>query len=144
MSDGMHPSELGREKVAKMLLEFPEDESDFEDVDACPGSGADDQGRQREPGGAPATIYGGPSSSPVGRIHGAIDLGTGTYKGEQGGLYPGGSNTVPPEHLKAASKIAQTVVLLDADGRPSPNVEDRDAVVSASPIRPSNSRDPSR
>src|SRR5690348_9393791 len=28
------------------------------------------------------------------------DLGKGMYKGEQGGLYPGGENTMPAEHLK--------------------------------------------
>src|SRR5258708_5448250 len=34
------------------------------------------------------------------------DLGTGTYKGEQGGLYPGGSNTMPAGHLKAGLEQA--------------------------------------
>src|SRR5712692_1907473 len=27
------------------------------------------------------------------------DLGAGAYKGEQGGLYPGGVNTMPRDHL---------------------------------------------
>ena len=35
------------------------------------------------------------------------DLGTGMYKGEQGGLYPGGSNTVPTKHLRAGVKLAR-------------------------------------
>src|SRR5947209_13439872 len=38
------------------------------------------------------------------------DLGPGTYKGEQGGLYPGGSNTMPAAHLKAGLEQAAQVV----------------------------------
>jgi hypothetical protein len=49
------------------------------------------------------------------------DLGKGMYKGEQGGLYPGGVNTPPPAHLKAGQAIAKTIVPLDADGHPSPD-----------------------
>ena len=37
------------------------------------------------------------------------DLGNGSYKGEQGGLYPGGENVVPAEHLKAGLKLAGMV-----------------------------------
>jgi hypothetical protein len=48
------------------------------------------------------------------------DLGKGAYKGEQGGLYPGGANAVPRAHLAAGLKMAATVVPLDAEGRPSP------------------------
>ena len=47
------------------------------------------------------------------------DLGKGDYKGEQGGLYPGGENVPPRAHLKAGLKIAKTVVPLDADGKKS-------------------------
>jgi hypothetical protein len=47
------------------------------------------------------------------------DLGTGMYKGEQGGLYPGGVNTPPPLHLKAGIAIARNIVPLDAEGRPA-------------------------
>src|ERR1700756_1971833 len=47
------------------------------------------------------------------------DLGTGMYKGEQGGLYPGGVNTPPPAHLKAGLAIAKTIVPLDAEGHPA-------------------------
>jgi hypothetical protein len=49
------------------------------------------------------------------------DLGTGTYKGEQGGLYPGGSNTMPAAHLKAGLEQAAQVVPRDRDGKPSPD-----------------------
>src|ERR1700728_325101 len=47
------------------------------------------------------------------------DLGTGMYKGEQGGLYPGGVNTPPPAHLKAGLALARKIVPLDADGHPA-------------------------
>jgi len=40
-------------------------------------------------------------------------------KGEQGGLYPNGGNSVPPAHLKAGEKIARTVAPLDAGGKKS-------------------------
>ena len=49
------------------------------------------------------------------------DLGTSTYKGEQGGLYPGGSDTIPAEHLAIGLKLAKQIKPLDADGNPSPD-----------------------
>src|SRR5262249_52957510 len=47
-------------------------------------------------------------------------LGKGMYKGEQGGLYPGGGNEPPKPHLDAGLRIAKTIVPLDAEGNPSP------------------------
>src|SRR5882724_5239204 len=47
------------------------------------------------------------------------DLGKGTYKGEQGGLYPGGVNTIPAAHLKAGLELARRIAPLDAEGRES-------------------------
>jgi hypothetical protein len=47
------------------------------------------------------------------------DLGTGTYQGQQGGLYPSGSN-VNPQRAAGAS-IAQGIQPLDATGNPDPN-----------------------
>ncbi|MBK6730074.1 MAG: T9SS type A sorting domain-containing protein [Bacteroidetes bacterium] len=44
------------------------------------------------------------------------DLGAGTYLGEQGGLYPGGQNTMPSSHLKAGRKMARSIVPLDSLG----------------------------
>jgi len=41
------------------------------------------------------------------------------YKGEDGGLYGGGSNTPPPGHLKAALEAASRVRPLDESGKPS-------------------------
>jgi hypothetical protein len=48
------------------------------------------------------------------------ELGTARYKGEEGGLYPGGANTPPAKHLAAGVKLAHQTVPLDADGNPSP------------------------
>jgi hypothetical protein len=48
-----------------------------------------------------------------------VDLGPGqTYQGYEGGLYPGGSNVRPAAHDAAGRKIAQSIVLLDANGNP--------------------------
>jgi hypothetical protein len=48
------------------------------------------------------------------------DLGRGMYKGEQGGLYPGGQNTPPPTHAKAGRELARHIVPLDAEGNNAP------------------------
>lgn len=47
-------------------------------------------------------------------------LGTGTYLGAVGGLYPGGSNTIPAAHLASGITIANTIQPLDSNGNPSP------------------------
>ncbi|MFB3828213.1 MAG: hypothetical protein ACE15B_15700 [Bryobacteraceae bacterium] len=47
------------------------------------------------------------------------DLGKGTYKGEEGGLYPGGDNAPPPAHLKLGMAASRQVVPRDPQGRPS-------------------------
>ena len=48
------------------------------------------------------------------------DLGSGTYNGRVGGLYPGGSNTRPGAHDAAGLAIAQSLEPLDATGSPDP------------------------
>ena len=48
------------------------------------------------------------------------DLGSGMYKGEQGGLYPQGKNTPPAAHLKAGIAIAKSIQPLNAAGQPDP------------------------
>jgi hypothetical protein len=48
------------------------------------------------------------------------DLGKGLYKGEQGGLYPGGANVPPSAHLQAGLRLAREITPLDRDGRKSP------------------------
>jgi hypothetical protein len=49
------------------------------------------------------------------------DLGTGTYKGSVGGLYPNGSNTRPPIHDADGVAIGQSIKPLDANGNYDPN-----------------------
>jgi len=48
------------------------------------------------------------------------DLGTGTYQGFQGGLYPGGQNFPPVAHFHAAMTRAAEVMPRDAAGAPDP------------------------
>jgi hypothetical protein len=50
-----------------------------------------------------------------------IDLGTKTYQGFEGGLYPHGSNSIPSEHAAAGRKLASQIQPLDANGKPDPN-----------------------
>lgn len=45
---------------------------------------------------------------------------TGTYLGEPGGLYPGGSNLAPASHDSAGLLLASSFVALDTFGIPSP------------------------
>lgn len=49
------------------------------------------------------------------------DLGTGTYKGETGGLYPGGTNEPPAAYADAGLRASRSIVPRDAQGRPDPN-----------------------
>jgi hypothetical protein len=49
------------------------------------------------------------------------DLGTGTYLGYEGGLYPNGQNTPPPAQLAAALSYAQNIGPLNAAGQPDPS-----------------------
>lgn len=48
------------------------------------------------------------------------DLGTGTYQGYEGGLYPNGSNVRPPSHDADGVTFAKGIVPLDANGNYSP------------------------
>jgi hypothetical protein len=47
------------------------------------------------------------------------DLGKGMYKEHQGGLYPSGENEPPRAHREAGLRIAESIVPLEAEGRPS-------------------------
>ena len=58
------------------------------------------------------------SAPPTGLIP-INDLGTGTFNGMTGGLYPNGSNNLPEAHRKAAIDIARTqIVPRDISGKP--------------------------
>jgi hypothetical protein len=46
------------------------------------------------------------------------DLGTGSYQGAQGGLYPAGANARPAAHERAGQTIADSIVPLNAAGTP--------------------------
>jgi hypothetical protein len=48
-------------------------------------------------------------------------LGTATYLGSQGGLYPGGTNVRPADHDAFGVGLAQGIQPLDANGNPDPN-----------------------
>lgn len=48
------------------------------------------------------------------------DLATGSYQGEEGGLYPNGSNVRPPSHDSDGVAFAKAVVPLDSNGNYSP------------------------
>lgn len=48
------------------------------------------------------------------------DLGTSTFQGRQGGLYPGGVNVRPVAHTDAGISLASTIQPLDVNGQPDP------------------------
>ncbi len=48
------------------------------------------------------------------------DLGTGTYQGSEGGLYPNGSNARPASHDSDGVTFARGIQPLDSNGNPSP------------------------
>jgi hypothetical protein len=58
------------------------------------------------------------TSTPIVAIN---DLGTGTYQGSEGGLYPNGSNDRPTPHDTDGVAIAQGIQPLDSNGNPDPN-----------------------
>lgn len=49
------------------------------------------------------------------------DLGTGTYLGAEGGLYPGGTNIIPASHDADGVTFANAIQPLDGNGNPDPN-----------------------
>jgi Putative Ig domain len=58
------------------------------------------------------------SSTPIVALN---DLGTGTFLGSEGGLYPNGSNIRPTTHDSDGVTIAQGIQALDSNGNPDPN-----------------------
>lgn len=74
-------------------------------------------------GGSGTTVAPAPSPSPTPPAAATRvplnDLGSGSYLGFAGGLYPGGSNTVPAPHNEVGLARANAVQPLDTNGRPS-------------------------
>ncbi len=77
-------------------------------------------------GGGPGSAGG--HATPAGPAPGGKDsvgliplteLGAGTYKGEDGGLYGGGHNEPPPAHAAAAQRELAKIRPLDGDGKPA-------------------------
>jgi hypothetical protein len=68
------------------------------------------QGGSGQPGGVPKWS---------GHLTPLTELGTAKYKGEDGGLYGGGSNEPPKAHLQAAMKETAKIQPLDGEGNPS-------------------------
>jgi hypothetical protein len=68
-------------------------------------------------GGLPA--FGPEKKFDTSHLKPLTDLGTETYQGFEGGLYPGGKNERPAAHEAAGLALAKTVRPLDADGKPS-------------------------
>ena len=59
-----------------------------------------------------------PPRESTGRVP-LTELGKNTYKGQEGGLYPGGRNTPPEPHLKAGLAQAGQIVPRNGAGEPS-------------------------
>lgn len=73
-------------------------------------------------GAPPAPPPGGDGTSPPQAQRVPLnDLGSGTYLGFSGGLYPGGSNDPPAAHAAAGVARASAIRRLDAAGNPDPN-----------------------
>ncbi len=77
-------------------------------------------GQARQPGARSR-----PGAPPARESTGLIPLvdmsADGRYRGEDGGLYGGGSNVPPESHLQAALAEAEKIQPLDAEGRPDPD-----------------------
>jgi hypothetical protein len=112
--DGMHPSNSGREKVAKLLMSFLKTDPTARPWFVGRPAATQMEARRQQ------YMKANPPRPSVGLIP-LTDLGTGTYKGEEGGLYPGGKNAPPAEHVKAGLKLAGEISPLDADGKKSPD-----------------------
>ncbi len=67
----------------------------------------------------PALALGNCSNESTGNIP-LQDLVGGSYEGIPGGLYPGGTNTMPDDHLAWGLELASQVEPLDAFGNPDP------------------------
>jgi hypothetical protein len=67
------------------------------------------------------SLFGQNCSAPSTVLTPISDLGTGTFNGWTGGLYPGGSNYMPSAHKQAGLAMAAQVQCLDTAGNPNSN-----------------------
>jgi len=92
---------------------------------AMASAGCDSSGRPSSPASPTVASAGGASGTGCSRTSvgftALTDLGTRTYNGQQGGLYPGGMNVRPAFHEMAGLERARSIVPMDRDGRPDPN-----------------------
>jgi len=73
-------------------------------------------------------------------IQALTDLGTGTYEGEEGGLYPDGANVYPSAQYAYGLSLAQSIGPLSSTGQPDPP-ENMFCSRSANPRRRTSSTD---
>lgn len=145
VEDGVHPSPTGRQKVAGLLLTFFRTDPLARDWFAAPGAASQPVSLPpvtRPVGGGTSTSRPGdamdgnawradwishlfPKGSLDGTCIGLTPLcdmdANDRYKGEDGGLYGGGSNRPPSEHLAKAIKAAKGIQPLGSDGKPDAN-----------------------
>ncbi len=97
----------------------PEDQAYLERAREVMRSRQQQGGAKKQPAG-PGRAMGPvpPATSSTGLIP-LTDLGTNKYKGEDGGLYGGGSNKPPAEHRGAVEKQLKLIEARDADGKPA-------------------------
>ncbi len=69
------------------------------------------------------TLFAKAQSDDVSQLPPLTELGSGTFKGHQGGLYPNGSNTMPPEFYNDAVQMASSIQPLDKNGNANVNGE---------------------
>jgi len=69
------------------------------------------------------TLFAKAQTDDVSQLPPLTELGTGTFKGHQGGLYPNGSNAMPPEFYNDAVQMASSIQPLDKNGKADVNGE---------------------
>ncbi len=149
-NDGTHPSVQGREKVGGLLLDFfktspytgcwfmaepdgTECAAQVAELGVTPAPEPTSQPAVTPVAGATASATPIAGAGPT-REEGSVseftlseearpltELGSDTYLGYEGGLYPGGVNEPPPAHTEEGLARMRNVQPLDPQGNPAPN-----------------------